>query len=248
VDTVPHRYLAAARRILDHIETTQLDAVEQAADLVTQSILNGGAVFCSAIGHGNEGDFMHRAGGLACLQRFSFNLNVNAPVAKCLEQRERPEPFEREPELTRFALKASNLRAGDVMFVSSVSGKNSGPIELTLACQEMGVKVVGFTSFAYTAQVESLHSSGRKLRDVVDVAIDIGAPYGDAAVQVPGYDVDLLPVSGVSMTVIGWCIWGQVMAKTAAAGQPAAVLMSINREGGWEFHDKSLATYHERGF
>lgn len=253
---IPLKYLNAVRDILDHLENTQLPAVEQAADLVIQALTHGGAVFCSEIGHGNQGDFIGRAGGLAAVQPFSFGLNVHDPVPECHRDRPRPEPFDRaqgkpfdrESETVRFALRASNLRAGDVILVSSVSGKNRRPIELALACREMGVKVIAFTAMDYTSRVESLHPSGKKLFEVADVAIDIGAPFGDAAVEIPGYEFKMLPVSGVSMTVIGWLMWGRVMEKMAAAGDPPSAFISINREGGPEYYQKSKADYNRRGY
>lgn len=245
---VPHAYLAAVRGILAHLETSQLDAVEQAADLIVASVTNGGLVYCADIGHSNQWDFINRAGGLAVVQPFNFSCNITDPVPECAQARPRPEPFERDLETVRFALQASNLRAGDVMLMGSVSGKNRNPVELALACRELGIKTIGFTSFEYTAQVESLHPSGKKLFEVVDVAIDNGAPFGDAVVDVPGYEIKLCPVSGVSMVVIGWLIWGRVMEKLAAAGTPASVFMSLNRPGGQEWYDKNKALYNERGF
>ena len=246
--TTPIRYLEAVRRILDHLEKTQLSVVEKAADLVIAALSHGGTVHCHGIGHGTEGDFINRAGGLAAVQPFTFGLNVNDPVPDCLKDRPRAEPFERDLETVRFAVKASALRAGDVMMLGSVSGKNRGPIELALACRASGVKVIGLTSMEYTGKVKSLHPSGKKLCEVVDVAIDNGAPYGDAAIEIPGFKDKMLPVSGVAMTIAGWLVWGRVMEKMAAAGAPPSVYISINREGGQEYYDKNKAEYNRRGY
>ncbi|HOF88003.1 MAG TPA: sugar isomerase domain-containing protein [Armatimonadota bacterium] len=245
---VPLQYLDAVRGILDFLQETQLPAVEAAADLVVHALSSGGAVFCGEIGHGNQGDFLNRAGGLAAVQPFKFGLGITDPVAKALQDRPRPAPFERDLETIRFAMTASNLRAGDVLLVSSVSGKNRGPVEMALAARDLGVKTIGFTAMPYTRQVEALHPSGNKLFEVVDVVIDCGAPYGDAAVDVPGYDFKLLPVSGVGMTVAGWLIWGHVIEKMVEAGTPPSVFMSINREGGKAYYDQSVAEYQRRGY
>ena len=242
------KYLDAVRDVLNHIEDSQQDAIDKAAEMVIESITNGGTVYVADIGHGIQGDFLSRAGGLACVQHFSLNFSVNANVAQCNKDRPRPEPFDRGIEVIRFAVKASNLREGDVMIVGSVSGKNVNPIELALACKAIGVKTIGMTSMEYTSQVESLHPSGKKLFEAVDVAIDNGAPFGDAAVEIPAYDFKLLPVSGVSMDVIGWCIWERVIEKMAEAGNPPSVYMSINREGGREYFNKSLAEFNRRGY
>lgn len=244
----PVRYLNAVRSVFDHLETTQLPAVEAAADLVVHALRNGGAVFCWEIGHGVQQDFIDRAGGLAAIKPFHFSFTAPDSLPDCLKNRPRAEPVDAELEAIRLAVRAGNLRAGDVLVLGSVSGRNSRPVELALACREHGVKVVGFTSMAYTAKVESVHPSGKKLCDVVDVAIDNGAPYGDAAVEIAGLDRSALPVSGVGMSVAGWMIWGRVIEKMASAGDPPTVFMSLNRAGGKEIYDQSIATYQKRGY
>ncbi len=242
------KYLDAVRGVLDHYEQTQLPAIDQAAALIVTALTHGGAVFCAEIGHGNHLDFLNRAGGLAAVQGFSLSCQINDPVADCLKDRPQPEPFERDLETVRYAVRASNLRAGDVLLLGSVSGKNRYPVELALSCRAKGVKVVGFTSLEYTANVQSQHPSGKKLCDVCDVVIDNGAPFGDAAIEVPGIPAKVCPVSGASMVVGGWLIWERVMEQMAEAGNPPSTFMSINREGGQEFYDNSRAEYNRRGY
>jgi uncharacterized phosphosugar-binding protein len=148
----------------------------------------------------------------------------------------------------RLAVRAGNLRAGDAVLVGSVSGKNREPVEIALACAEIGVTVIGMTSLEYTRQVESLHPSGKRLFEVAGVVIDIGAPFGDAAVAIPGYDYDLLPVSGVGFIVSGWMIWGRTLEKMAEAGDPATAYMSHNRPGGPESYRENRERYLKRGY
>ena len=45
--------------------------------------------------------------------------------------------------------------------LGSVSGKNRGPIELAIACRELGVKVIGITSMEYTLEVNPRTRRGR---------------------------------------------------------------------------------------
>jgi uncharacterized phosphosugar-binding protein len=245
---IPSRYLDAVRSIADHLESTQLPAIEQASQLVIESMTRGGAVYCSEIGHGNQLDFMNGAGGLAAVQPFSFTVKIEAPAAECVADRPRAEPVETDIESVRFAVRNSSLRSGDVMLVSSVSGRGRAPIELAMACRQIGVRVIGFTSMRYASQVESTHPSGKKLCEVVDVPIDIGAPFGDAAVEIPGYDFKLLPVSGVGMICAGWMIWGRVMELMAKSGNPPTVFMSVNRPGGQDHHQASLKQFNQRGY
>ena len=244
--TTPIRYLEAVRRILDHLEKTQLSVVEKAADLVIAALSHGGTVHCHGIGHGTEGDFINRAGGLAAVQPFTFGLNVNDPVPDCLKDRPRAEPFERDLETVRFAVKASALRAGDVMMLGSVSGKNRGPIELALACRASGVKVIGLTSMEYTGKVKSLHPSGKKLCEVVDVAIDNGAPYGDAVVAVPGFRQKVAPLSSLTGVAIVNSLVAEVVARLVRRGITPPVFMSANVDGADEFNERLLSANAHR--
>ena len=246
--TAPIKYLNAVRHLLDHYERTQLEAIERAAAMVADCVLTGGAVHLASIGHSNEQDFLNRAGGPAFLQPLSFSLSLNDPVADCLKDRPPAEPFDREGELVRLALRAGNLRPGDIVAVGSVSGRNVRPVAIALTCRELGIRTIAFTSMPYTAQVDSAHPSGRKLAEVADVTIDNGAPFGDAAVDIPGYDFPLMPVSGASMVVGGWMIWGRAMELMAERGHPASVFMSVNRPGGWEVYNRNRERFQKLGF
>ncbi len=242
----PSNYLDTVRKILDHLEKTQMQAVEQAADFVVNAWNHCGVIYCHQLGHGIEGDSIHRAGGLVSVKRFTYSINVNSPVPEC-RKGDHADPDE-DLKIVRSAVAASNIREHDVMLLSSVSGRNRGPIELALACRERKARVISFSSLDYTAKVKSLHPSGKKLCEVSDVNIDIGAPYGDAAVEIPGIDVAVIPVSGVSMACCAWMIWGRAMEKAAADGRPPSVLISHNRDGGPEYNEKSIKLYEQRGY
>lgn len=112
----------------------------------------------------------------------------------------------------------------------------------------MGIHTIGFASIAYTARIDSDHPSGKKLADVVDVVVDNGAPYGDAAVEIEGYDFPLMPVSGASMVVGGRVIRGRAMELMAGRGKPASVFMSLNRADGREVHDRNLERFNKLGY
>ncbi len=247
--TVVDRYGEAVRGLIEHLCANQREAIERAAALVDASVANGGVVFCASIGHGNEQDFLNRAGGPAFLQPFSWSLSVRDPVPDCrAKQPGGGAGADLELEGVRVAVRCSRMRAGDVVAVGSVSGRNRKPVELALVCREIGAKVIGFTSLAYTQRVESLHPSGLKLAEVSDVVIDLGVPYGDAAVAIEGYSIDLLPLSGVSAVMAGWMIWGRAMERMAARGCPASVFMSLNRPEGREWYEKAKARYHQLGY
>jgi len=80
------------------------------------------------------------------------------------------------------------------------------------------------------------------------VVVVIGAPYGDAAVDVPGYEHKLIPVSGLGMLVAGWMVWEHVLILLAERGTPPSVLISHNSDGGPAHNEASRAQYNQRGY
>ncbi len=243
---VPITYLNKVRSLLDHLEKTQLDAVNQAADFVVEAWRTGGVIYCHKFGHGIEGDSIFRAGGLASVKRFHYSFDVESPVPGCRKGQDI------DPDLdlkrARMAIGLSNLREHDVMLLSSVSGRNREPVELALACRERKVRVITFSSIAYSSKVKPLHPSGKSLCEAGDINIDIGVPYGDAAVSITGIDTEVMPLSGVAMACSAWMLWGRAMEKAAASGNPPSVLVSQNRDGGAEHNERSMKQYEERGF
>ncbi len=241
-------YLQSIRNLLDHLETTQMGAIRDAGALVATALLGDGVVYCHEIGHSNQNDFLDRAGGLAAVRPFTFSFAVTDPVPECRKNRPGGREVSRDLESVRLAVLSSNLRAGDVMLLGSVSGKNRSPVELAKTCREIGAKVVAFTAMTYSSQVESLHPSGKRLYEVADVVIDTGAPYGDAAVTIQGLEVNALPVSGAGAIVAGWMVWETAIELLIAAGKPPTVFQSVNRAGGLEFYKKMKDQYEARGF
>ena len=140
------------------------------------------------------------------------------------------------------------LKAGDVVFAGSVSGRNTAPIQLAMDCREKGAKVIVLTALEYTAQVTSLHESGQKLMGVGDLVIDLCAPFGDASQDFEGLPVKALPVSGIAFIAILWAICGEAIERALARGIRPHVYMSHNRPGGPEFNEAELAECIESGF
>ncbi|MDO9542326.1 MAG: SIS domain-containing protein, partial [Kiritimatiellia bacterium] len=98
---VPQQYLNKVRGILDHLEQTQMPALAQAAELIVQALTHQGLVYCSELGHGIQGDFLGRAGGLAVIQPFNYTVNVTSPVPRCYQNRPRPDTWEQDLETVR---------------------------------------------------------------------------------------------------------------------------------------------------
>ena len=243
-----HKYADAVREVVTRIETAQMPQIERAADALADSLTNGGAFWVHGIGHGGEQELTGRAGGLMATRILSFGFHVSSPIAECRKGRPRPEPFEADLEQIRLAVKSSEMRSGDVLMLASVSGRNRAPVELTLAARDIGATVIGITSLEYTAQVESIHPSGKRLCDVADIVIDNCAPFGDACAEADGYEHKVLPISGIANVTVAWMVCAEAMEKMAALGKPAHVYISHNRPGGAEYNERAMKEYNEVGY
>ena len=222
--------------------------IEELPAAIAAAVRHGGVVFCGVIGHGMSGDFLNRAGGLAFVRPFQYTFTTNQPVAEKLSKREPTPALNSALGAARLAVVSGNLRSGDFMVLGSVSGRSAAPTEIALACREIGVKVVALTSRKYTAQVKGDHPTGKRLIDCADYVLDLHTPYGDAAVDIPGYDHKLIPFSGMSALVVGWMLWGRVMELMANDAEQPVTFMSVNRENGKAIYDAAIKRFNERGF
>lgn len=231
---------------LAQIRRTQMAAIDKAAEMIVDSVTNGGALHLYDTGHMLEREMVNRAGGLFLLKPFTFSLTMNNP------SRPRPGGTRPTPDevagFVRYALAASNVRSGDVLVIGSVSGRAMIPIELAIQARERGVKVITLTSVPYSKVAKGEHPSGKKLFEVGDLVIDYATAIGDAAVEVPGLDVNALPTSGIVAATIMWAVTAQVIEKLLAKGLKPHVYKSVNLPDGPELNAKWQKEYDELGY
>ncbi len=232
------------RAITNFYEQKQKDAIDNAAALIAKSVKNGGLVYLYKIGHYNEKDLINRAGGPAFIRNFEFGVSIDSSEP---EVRKAASP-DNELKKVRAAVELSNMRAGDILMLGSVSGRNSVPVEVALAAAEKGIVVIGFTSLTYTAEVQSLHPSGKRLCDVCHAVIDLGTPYGDACVKTPWYDYNIIPISGISALIGSWLIIGSAVEKLNQEGVKPTMFKSINGKDGKDFYDACIKRFNETGY
>ena len=229
------RLLDSFRNHFDRLQEEQLGVIDEAAAAVAEAVMNGGAWHVHDTGHIIDRELIHRAGGLMFIRPFSWSFSVNDPVPACRRERPPEDPdFDVALETVRLAVRASNIRRGDVITIGSVSGRAAPTVELALECRRIGCTVIVISAREYSSQVASKHPSGKRLYECADIFIDNLAPLGDGHMRLEGYDVPLFPVSGINAAVIMWMVCAQVVEKMSAAGKPPQVWKSVNIDGGRE--------------
>jgi uncharacterized phosphosugar-binding protein len=133
----------------------------------------------------------------------------------------------------------SPAQTGDVLILASTSGRNAVTIDMALLARERGIQTIGITALAYTRGVSSRHPSGKKLAELCDIVIDNGAPYGDAAVDVPGFAHKVGPLSSVTGCAIVNALACETVKLLVARGITPPVFVSANTDPG-DAHNAAL--------
>ncbi len=236
-------YLEKASAIIKKIEESQLDKIEEAAEVISQAIMDGHLLFAFGCSHSSlpVQDIFYRAGGL---------MLVNPIFGPGMSLEDFPPTFtskmERLEGYGRLLLDRLPTKAGDVLILVSISGRNAVPIEMAMAAKERGMKVIGLTSMEYTASVSSRHSSGKKMYELVDVVIDNPVPPGDAILEVEGVPQKICPISGVTSCAILHALMAATVEKLLAQGFTPPVYLAANVEGGDEYNKRLMAQYKDR--
>jgi len=236
-------YLEKASAILKKIEESQLGKIEEAAEIISQAIVDGHMLFAFGCSHSSlpVQEIFYRAGGL---------MLVNPIFGPGLSLEDFPPTFtskmERLEGYGRLLLDRLPTKAGDVLLLVSVSGRNAVPVDMAMAAKEKGMKVIGLTSMEYTTSVSSRHSSGKRMYELVDVVIDNPVPAGDAILEVEGVPQKICPISGVTSCAILHALIAATVEKLLAKGFTPPVHLAGNVPGGDEYNKRLRAEYKDR--
>jgi len=238
------RYNEAVDTLINKVRTTQRENVIKAGEMVAETVANGGNVYLSLICHSIEMDLINRGGGVEFYKHFSYKMDVE----KTGRERDRSDIDQSQWGMAAYALKMSNLRPGDLIMVSSVSGRTTSVVDLACEAKKMGIKVICFTSMEYTTTVDPVHPSGKRLYEMVDLAIDNCAPAAEAMMEVPGIEAHYAAASGIACDILLWSITSVAIDKLMEKGITPGVLKSANFPGGREYNKKLAETYNEHGW
>lgn len=140
----------------------------------------------------------------------------------------------------------TELKAGDVLIVSSVSGRTKAVVERAWDAIEKGVTVIALTSMSYASTVDAVHESGKKLHEFVTIAIDNCAPPAEAMLEVDGIEARFGAASGISSAHILWGIVCCAVEKMMQDGCTPAVFKSANFPGGNDYNNEYVYPHYEQ--
>jgi len=213
--------------------------IEQAAVYCAESIMKDRVIHVFGCGHSQmfAMEVFYRAGGIVPINALLIPHLALFPKAKLSTMQERVEGFSNE------YLDLQNTSSDDTMIIVSISGRNAAVVDMALAAKERGMKVVALTSFEFSNAVTSRHSSGKLLKDVADVVIDVKCEAGDAALSMEGLEPKFTGTS----TILGMAVMDSMTARTielcVEGGVNPPIYVSSNLDRGDAINKEHIKKY-----
>ncbi len=240
------QYVQELKNLLDRIVEEEDENLKEAANILADAVAGDGRIFAWGSTHSSTTmqDIYVRAGGL---------MLVNAIFIPGLEALQTG-PFgitsriERLHGYAEIVLDHTPIRAGDVLIVVSVSGRNAVPIEMAKVASERGIKVIAVTGYEYTTTVTPRHPDGKNMYAYADVVLDNKAQAGDAILADERMPAKFCPISGVTSIALLHSLIAETVEELLARGITPPVFMAQNLDGGEEFNNRMFEKYRDRIF
>ncbi len=245
------QWLNNVRGIMDKIESTQSSTIQQAAEVMADSIEQGRWVHTFGCGHATIPieEMYPRIGGfvgfhpmielpLSFFTRITGEMGVHQFVFL-----ERVEGYGVE------IMKGYEFDSRDTMWIFSHSGINNVNIDIALEAKKKQMKVIAYGSAASAKGKKSRHSSGYTIFDVADIVVDTCAPLEDASVSLQHHQDKIGPVSTMAFVTAVWMTVITVAEILANRGVKLHIHPSHNvpgNEGAKERLEAALAEYKRR--
>lgn len=245
METRSSEYIEKVKALLDKIREDDV-IIKKAAKIMADAIEGDGRIFAWGSTHSSTTmqDIYVRAGGL---------MVINAIFIPGLEALQTG-PFgitsriERLQGYAEIVLDYTPIRAGDVLIVVSVSGRNAIPIEMAKIAKERGIKVIAVTGLEYSTSVKPRHPDGKNMFAYADIVLDNKTKAGDAILEADEMPTKFCPVSGITSSAVLQCLVAETVDELLSRGITPPVFMAQNVDGGEEFNNAMFKRYQDKIF
>ena len=206
-------YFDRTMTVLGRIRETQLQVIEQAAELCADRISKGGLVFLFGAGHSRMmcEEMTPRQGcfpGFVAMVEHSLSNHASIVAANGLRA---PLFLEKYEGYAEELLKSFTFGPHDAFVLISTSGIRPVIVEMAIGAKARGLPVIAIVSVEHARTAQAGHSSGRKLIDLADIVLDNLCPPGDCIVEIDGLEWRTGPTS----TVTGAMLINMLRCETA---------------------------------
>ena len=201
------------------------EVIDQLAIKFAENIENDKVIHTFGTGHSHMLgiELFARAGGLG---------NVDAmldPDTLTAFGAQRSGAMEKTSGVSDVIYDSYKIEKGDIMLITSNSGRNAMPIEMAMRCQKEGVYVVALTNLKQSQNATSRHPSGKRLFECADCVIDSCVPEGDATLDIGGIKTG--PGSSLVTMAIMNTIVSEAIKIVVSHGKRPYVFQSQNVDG-----------------
>lgn len=232
-----HAYYQSISAVLKSIQERELPRIEQAGEAVAAALAAGKRAYLFGSGHSviPVMDVFPRYGSFVGFvplydPRLMWHNVVGPGGARELLWLER-----REGYIENF-LQSFGLEPGDCLIAFSHGGTNAAAIEAALYAKARRMTVISVSSHANAAIAQASHSSGKRLSDAADIAIDNCVPPEDALVDV-GRPERVAAGSTMAAVFIAMSLVAETGARLAARGIHPPTFVSPNVAGVGQDHN-----------
>jgi uncharacterized phosphosugar-binding protein len=197
-------WLTRATEALARLQSTQRDAIAQAAAWSADAIESDGLVHLFGSGHSRipvEEMFPRYASFPGFNPLVELSTTFHTQIVGSNGQRQAMF-IERVPGMAAAVLDNFTFGPRDVYMGFSVSGSSAMPVEMLTGAKERGLRTIAVTSVR----------AGGRLAKEADLVIDLDVPDGDALVRIEGSELPVGPVS----TLLYVAVVNEVKVQTAA--------------------------------
>ncbi len=200
------QWLDNARNVMDKIESTQMENIKKAAEIMADTIQVGRWVHTFGCGHATLPieEMYPRIGGFVGFHpmiELPLTFFTNIVGGMSVHQfvfLERVEGYGIE------IMKGYNFDQRDVMWLFSHSGINNVNIDIALESKKKGMKVIVFGSAKEAEGKQTRHSCGKNIFDLADLVVDTCVPIQDASVSLKNHVDKIGPVSTMAFVTAVW--------------------------------------------
>lgn len=222
-----------------HQALRQEVVLDDCARYIADTVEKGGVIHVFGCGHSQMfgEELCFRTGGLVPVNAIMIPQYNIYPRARLSQLMERTEGF------APAVLDTMTTSPHDTMIIVSVSGRNAAGVDMALAAKKLGMNVIGVTSLEYSTNVVSRHSSGKLLKDVSDVVLDICGIKGDSVLEDPRVSEKFCSTSTVVAMSLLVGIVGESIQLLADRGINPPIWVSGNLDRGDEINQAYMKQY-----
>jgi len=222
-------YLSRITEVISRIGETQRDNIERAAQAFAKTIGSGARVYMFGSGHSVIPvlDIFPRYGSFVGFYpiydpRLMWSNVVGPGGARELLWLEQREGY------AKIILSSYEIKPGDSLLVFSHGGLNAAPIEMAIEARKSGATVVSVSSHGNYRHAAAKHSTGSKLADVSDIAIDNCVPPEDALIAADGIPERFAAGSTIASVAVAMTLVAEVGKLLLAQGHRPSTFVSPN--------------------